>query len=169
MNGKAEDAVVRKSVHVQAPIGRAFSVFVEQMDTWWPPSHHAAKTPFEAIVVEPREGGKWYEQDAAGERSVWGTVLNWDPPHRVVFAWHLTLDPDRPDWIFDPDMSKASEVELRFTAGPQGTTLVELTHSKLERHGETYEQLRRLFEGPDAWQGILELFATIFESGMATA
>lgn len=56
-------------------------------------------------------------------------------------------------------LAKASEVEIRFTAEGPSTTLVELEHSKLERHGEGYEQLRELFDGPGAWQGILELFA----------
>lgn len=158
-----EKAVVRKSVRVKAPIERAFSVFVEQMETWWPATHHIGETPFEAIFVEPRVGGKWYERNVAGEICEWGTVLAWDPPHRVVFSWHLGPGHDQPDWVFDPDMSKASEVEIRFTAEESGVTFVELTHSKLERHGEGYEQLRVLFDGPGAWQGILELYAEIFE------
>lgn len=169
MNGNAEEAFVLKSVRVQAPIERAFSVFVEQMELWWPASHHSGKTPFQVIVVEPRVGGKWYEQDAAGKRCVWGTVIKWGPPHRVVFAWHLSLDHNQHDWVFDPDMSRASEVDIRFTAEQEGTTLIELIHSKLERHGENYEQLRSLFDSPDAWQGILEVYAQIFESGMAIA
>jgi hypothetical protein len=36
---------------------------------------------------------------------------------------------------------------------------VELTHSKLERHGEGYEQLRAMFDGPGAWGDILALYA----------
>jgi hypothetical protein len=56
-------------------------------------------------------------------------------------------------------MAKASEVEIRFTAAGPSTTLVELEHSKLERHGEGYEQLREMFDGPTAWAGILELYA----------
>jgi len=39
MKGNAEEAVVRKSVRVQAPIDLAFSIFVEQMEVWWPASH----------------------------------------------------------------------------------------------------------------------------------
>ena len=58
MPNAAEEAVVRKSVRVQAPIERAFSVFVEQMETWWPATHHIGKTPFEAIFIEPRVGGR---------------------------------------------------------------------------------------------------------------
>jgi hypothetical protein len=72
MANTVEGAVVRKTVRVQAPIDRAFSVFVEQMETWWPATHHIGKTPFEAIFVELRVGGRWYERNAAGELIVTG-------------------------------------------------------------------------------------------------
>ena len=164
MANLAEEAVVRKSIRVEAPIERAFSVFVEQMETWWPATHHIGKTPFEAIFVEPRVGGRWYERNAEGEQCDWGKVLKWDPPRVVSFSWHVGPGHDSPEWKFDPDMSRASEVEFRFTAEGPGTTLVELEHSKLERHGEGYEQLRALFDGPGAWEGILQGFAKRIEA-----
>ena len=159
MESTVQEAVVRKSVRVRAGLERAFSVFVEQMESWWPATHHLAPTPFELIVVEPRVGGRWYERDAQGVEGEWGKVLQWDPPHRVTFSWHVGPGHDRPDWVCDPDPAKASEVEIRFSDTGGGTTLVELEHSKLDRHGEGWEQLRALFEGPGAWQGILDLFA----------
>ncbi len=88
----AEAAVVRKSVRVHVPIERAFSVFVEQMETWWPPEHHIGANPFQSIFVEPRTGGRWYERDAQGNECQWGQVLAWEPPHRVTFSWHLGPD-----------------------------------------------------------------------------
>lgn len=159
MENTAVEAVVRKSVRVQVPIGHAFSVFVEQMEKWWPATHHIGKAPFEAIFVEPRVGGRWYEADAQGSQCQWGTVLAWDPPNRVCFSWHLGPGHDRPDWTFDSDMSKASEVELRFTAEGPGITLVELEHSKLDRHGEGWEQLRIGLDGPRAWNEVLARYA----------
>ena len=89
----------------------------------------------------------------------WGKVLAWDPPHRVAFSWHVGPGHDKPDWQADPDPAKASEIEIRFTAEGPGATLVELEHSKLDRHGEGYEQLRAMFDGPGAWGYILELYA----------
>ena len=159
MANTIEETVVRKSVRVQAPVERAFSVFVEQMETWWPATHHIGDTPFESIFVEPRVGGRWYERNAKGAQCEWGTVLAWEPPHKVRFSWHVGPGHDSPDWKFDPDMSHASEVEIRFSSAEGGATLVELEHSKLERHGEGYQQLRALFDGPGAWSGILECFA----------
>jgi len=163
MANNVAEAVVRKHARVKAPIDRAFSVFVEQMETWWPATHHIGKTPFVAIFVEPRAGGRWYERNAEGQLCDWGTVLVWEPPHRVTFSWHIGPGHDQPDWQFDPEMAKASEVEIRFTAEPEGTTLVELEHSKLERHGEGYEQLRAVFDGPGAWIAILAAYAQVVD------
>ncbi len=161
------EAVVRKSVREQVSIERAFSVFVEQMETWWPATHHIGSTPFEAIFVEPRVGGRWYERNAQGSLCDWGTVLVWDPPHRVTFSWHVGPGHDRPEWKFDPDIAKASEVEIRFVADGPGATQVMLEHSKLERHGEGYEKLRELFDGPGAWTAILSCYAKALESGQS--
>jgi uncharacterized protein YndB with AHSA1/START domain len=165
MSNAVEEAVVRKSVRVQVPIERAFSVFVEQMETWWPATHHIGEKPFETIFVEPRVGGRWYERDVAGNLNDWGTVRAWDPPHRVTFSWHVGPGHDQPDWVCDRDVAKASEVEIRFSAEGPATTLVELEHSKLERHGEGYQKLREIFDGPGAWQEILLLFAKAAQGG----
>ena len=126
--------------------------------------------PFEAIFIEPRVGGRWYERNAKGEHCDWGTVLQWEPPRRVCLSWHVGPGHDSPEWVADVtmDLTKASELEIRFTPEPAGTTLVELTHSKLERHGEGAEQLRDLFDGPGAWHGILDLFAKKTGSGQLT-
>lgn len=158
MSAAIVEAVVRKNVRVKAPISRAFSVFVEQMETWWPATHHIGSTPFVAIFVEPKVGGRWYERNTKGELCEWGQVLKWDPPNRVAFSWHVGPGHDQPDWKFDPDPERASEVEITFTAEGPHATFVELVHSKLERHGEGYEQLRAMFDGPTAWAGILALY-----------
>ena len=153
MQAPQEEIAVRKQLRVKAPLDRTFSVFVEQMERWWPPTHHIAPEPFESIFIEPRVGGRWYERDAKGNQCQWGQVLAWNPPHQVTLSWHLG-----PDWQFNPDLAKASEVELRFTPdGPDGTQ-VELIHSKIERHGEGFEQYRSALDGPGAWVAILDHF-----------
>lgn len=155
------DLRVHKTIRVQAPIERAFSVFVERMGSWWPATHHVGAIPFEDIFVEPRVGGRWYERNAQGEQCDWGVVLAWDPPRRVRLSWHVGPGHERPDWVVDPDRSRASEVEIRFRAAGPRETVVELEHSRIERHGEGAEQLRDLFDGPGAWIAILESFAEV--------
>jgi hypothetical protein len=125
------------------------------METWWPATHHIGKTPFEAIFVEPRVGGRWYERDVQGNQCDWGTVLAWEPPNRVTFSWHLGPGHDQPDWKATRTWRRRAKWRFDSRRKDQGTTLVELTHSKLERHGEGYEQLRTLFDGPGAWGDIL--------------
>jgi uncharacterized protein YndB with AHSA1/START domain len=159
-----EEAVVNKSVRVNVPVERAFSVFVEQMETWWPPAHHIGATPFESIFVEPRVGGRWYERNTQGDTCDWGTVLAWEPPHKVTFSWHLG-----PDWKFNPDLAKASEVEIRFTSEGPSSTFVELEHRAIERHGEGYEKLREMLDSPNAWSNTLAEFAKAVNAGKLSA
>ena len=154
MTRTAEEAVVRKSIRVHVPIELAFSVFVEQMEVWWPAAHHIGANPFQSIFVEPRVGGRWFERDASGNECDWGQVRAWDPPRLVTFSWHLG-----PDWKFDPDLAKASDVAIRFTSEGPATTFVELEHSGFERHGEGHERLRVILDSPDAWANTLVEFA----------
>jgi hypothetical protein len=51
-------AAVKRTIRVNVPIERAFRVFTEKMGTWWPGTHHIAKTPFVEVVVEPHAGGR---------------------------------------------------------------------------------------------------------------
>jgi hypothetical protein len=154
MESGVEEAVVKKSVRVETSIERAFHVFVEQMETWWPKSHHLGPREWELIVIEPRVGGRWYEQDATGGQCDWGTVLEWDPPRKARFSWHLGPKLGYEGWSYDPDIRRASELEIRFTA-EGGATQVKLEHSRLERHGIGAEKLRAIFDGPEAWEKIL--------------
>jgi uncharacterized protein YndB with AHSA1/START domain len=160
MESGVEEAVVKKSVRVKTSIERAFLVFVEQMESWWPKSHHIGTQEWELIVIEPRVGGRWYEQDATGRQCDWGTVLQWDPPHRARFRWHVGPKRDSEGWGYDPDTSRASEVEIRFTAEGEAI-LVELEHSKLGRHGLGAEKLRAIFDSPEAWEQILASYARV--------
>lgn len=65
-------------------------------------------------------------------------------------------------------LAKAGEVESLHHGRDLDHT-VEVIHSKLERHGERYEQLPALFGRPGAWQGILGLYAGTYESEAANA
>ncbi len=89
------------------------------------------------MVFEPRVGGQIYDRGSDGSECRWATVRAYEPPHRLVFSWNITLE-----WQLETDPAKVSEVEVRFT--PQGPerTLVELEHRHFERHGEGWEAMR---------------------------
>jgi uncharacterized protein YndB with AHSA1/START domain len=151
--GEAE-TTVRASVVVDAPIEHAFRVFTADMGAWWPKSHHIADASMAAAILEPRVGGRWYELGVDGSTCEWGVVLAWDPPHHVAFSWHLDGD-----FRLDRVPGHASRVDVWFTAQDDGSTLVGLEHSDLDRHGDGWRRLRDQVGAPGGWTGILARFA----------
>ncbi|HEY0412170.1 MAG TPA: SRPBCC family protein [Allosphingosinicella sp.] len=151
-------APIRKSLRVRAPREKAFRTFVEGMGGWWLKSHSLLKSPQRDVVIEPRDGGRWYEVSEDGSEQMWGRVLEWTAPERVVLAWQLTAD-----WAYDPDFE--TTVEVRFTAEGDHT-LVEFEHRDLERYGERAEELRGGYEsGMDGgWAALLATFQTLAEA-----
>jgi hypothetical protein len=144
---------VRQSIVVEAPRERAFTVFTEEMTSWWPmDAYSIGAGPMAAAVVEPREGGRWFERSEDGSETEWGRVLVWDPPERVVLVWQLSAD-----WTYDPALH--TEIEVRFTAEDDRRTRVELEHRKLEAYAERAEQMRTILGSDDGWGGLLRRFA----------
>jgi uncharacterized protein YndB with AHSA1/START domain len=147
------DASVKKSIIVNATLEHAFDVFTAGFDSWWPRSHHIGKSPMAKAVIEMRVGGRCYSTQVDGTDCDWGQILEWDPPHRFVLAWQITHQ-----WGYQPDLSKSSEVEIRFTAQPGGGTRVDLEHRHFERMGPEGDTMRVGVGGPGGWSGLMELF-----------
>jgi hypothetical protein len=145
---------VRKSIRVRASADRAFRVFTEEMDSWWPRTHHIGNSPMKRVVVEGTPGGSIHTEQEDGTTCPWGSVLAWEPPHRFLMAWRIT-----PEWQFQPDLEKCSQVELRFTPGDDGTTLVELEHRGIERHGTGCEKMRKDVDSEGGWGQLMAMFA----------
>jgi uncharacterized protein YndB with AHSA1/START domain len=143
-------APVRKQVRVAAPAERAFEIFTAGMGRWWPKGHSIGSSPQQDVIIEPRSGGVWKERGEDGSEVQWGKVLAWEPPSRVLLGWQLN-----PQWQFDPNL--LTELEIRFTPDGEGT-LVELEH-RMQGYGEAAEPMRQQMEGPEAWEGLLKLFA----------
>jgi uncharacterized protein YndB with AHSA1/START domain/uncharacterized damage-inducible protein DinB len=150
----AVEAPVKRSVTVKASIEHAFKVFTDGFDTWWPRSHHIGKQPMVKAVIETHAGGRCFGREADGNECDWGKVLTWEPPHRFVLAWQID-----PNWQYEPDLQKASEVEVRFTAEPGGLTRVDLEHRHFERHGEGAGKVRTGVDSAGGWGGLLQTFA----------
>ena len=143
---------VRKEVVVEAPPERAFRVFTDKFNAWWPRDHHIGKVEMEKAILEPRAGGRWYEVGVDGSQCDWGKVLVWDPPKRLVMAWQLNHE-----WQYDPAL--VTELELRFTPVGPMQTRVELEHRNLERFGEHAGKMRDALGSAQGWMTHLALFA----------
>jgi uncharacterized protein YndB with AHSA1/START domain len=154
MSIQSTAAPVRAEVVVQAPRERAFKVFTEGMNEWWPSSHHILEGELADMVFEPRVGGGIIDKGVDGGECRWARVLVYEPPERVVFSWDISLN-----WKHEPDEEATSEVEVRFTEISPSSTRVELEHRHLERHGAGWEAMRDAVGHQNGWKGGLELFA----------
>ena len=148
-------APVIKTVTVHTTPEKAFEVFTARFGDWWPlATHHTAPEDAAGAFIEPKVGGRWFERGVNGTETMWGYVTAWEPPDRLVLAWHLDLD-----FHFDPD--RASEVEVTFVANDASTTTVTLSHRNLEAHGESAPALRAAVDSGGGWGVLLQAFADL--------
>jgi uncharacterized protein YndB with AHSA1/START domain len=114
---------VRKSVLVPAAPQRAFELFTAHIQEWWPlRTHSVGAADAVGITFGEGVGAAIIETLADGTTSKWGTITEWQPPHRVAFTWHAgTPEPE------------ATLVEVTFAKDGPGSTVVRLVHSGWER------------------------------------
>lgn len=140
-------------VTVNVPVEQAFRVFTESFDAWWPHQYHIGQAEVAEVILQPYEGGRWYERGVDGSECDWGRVLVWDPPQRLVLTWQISGA-----WQFDPDPDHASEIEVRFHPdGPEQTT-VEVEHRHFERLVAGHD-VREAINGGGGWALLLDGFA----------
>ena len=140
-------------ITVSVPVEHAFRVFTSSFDSWWPREYHFGQAEMAEAILEPAEGGRWYERGTDGTERDWGRVLVWEPPQRLVVTWQTNGL-----YQYDPDPAHASEIEVRFTADGPEQTVVELEHRHLERLASG-DAIRGMIQSGGGWIAILELFA----------
>jgi uncharacterized protein YndB with AHSA1/START domain len=154
MTEQATTDAVRQSVTVPLPVERAFELFVDEFGKWWPKdSHHTGGAPLADAIIEPFEGGRWYERTQEGTESEWGRVLVVERPHRILLAWQLS-----PKFEYDPEPARATEVEVTFEPQGEGTS-VTLEHRGFEVHGDGGPPMRKAVAAEGGWPRLLEIYA----------
>ena len=135
------------SFTVACPPDHAFAVWAGRTSMWWPHGHSVSAAPGLTVTFEPRPGGRIYERTPAGEEHEWGEVLVWEPPHRLVYLWHLRFD-----------RSDATEVEIRFApeSADAATTAVTIVHRGWERLGAKAPERRA--RNRRGWDGLVPHF-----------
>jgi uncharacterized protein YndB with AHSA1/START domain len=158
MSTQAQATSIQTEIVVEAPIERAFQVFVEQFDRIKPREHNMLGADVAETVFEPRVGGHIYDRGVDGSECRWARVLAYEPPDRVVFSWDIS-----PQWRPETDLEKTSEVEVRFIAETPERTRVALEHRNLDRHGDQWESLRDGVASPDGWPLYLQRYEGLLE------
>jgi uncharacterized protein YndB with AHSA1/START domain len=146
MSQQASETAVRKSVVVDRPVEDAFRVYTEQVGSWWPfaKTHSVTEEDVETVILEGREGGRFYELTKSGDEHLWGTILVWEPPQRIVHSWH----PGRGE-------ETSQEVEVTFTQVGNGTR-VDLVHTGWEVLGDRMAEVVASYE--TGWDVVLSHF-----------
>jgi hypothetical protein len=112
--------LVRVSIDVDVDPATAFSVFTDEIDTWYKRGRHAFYDPDRAIAIrfEPRVGGRLIEvyDAASGDGREMGRVTVWEPGRRLVFV-----------------DGRETEVDVLFESVDDGSTRVTLEHRGFER------------------------------------
>jgi uncharacterized protein YndB with AHSA1/START domain len=123
---------------------RAFEVWTAKTSLWWPTGHSVSADPDLVVTFEPHPGGRIFERTPVGIEHEWGEILDWEPPHRLRYLWHIRRD-----------RSDATEVEIRFAGSGDGT-LVSIVHRGWERLGAMGPEWRD--RNRQGWAGLLPHF-----------
>ncbi len=141
---------VAESIRVNATPEEAFDYFTSRIGEWWPldkASYGGDRA--KEIFLEPRVGGRFFERFVDGDELQAGSVVECDPPDRIIFTWRTA------DWEGE------TEVEVTFTPVADGTR-VDLTHRGFERIGPAGPDVAAGFRG--GWPGVMAAFATKLDS-----
>jgi uncharacterized protein YndB with AHSA1/START domain/uncharacterized protein YciI len=141
-------APIRRAVIVAAPVETAFAVFTDDFGDWWPLDQHSA---LEAGGTVAMTDGEIVEVSASGQQAHWGSVLVWEPPHRVAFSWHPG----------HPPSDRNSQVDVRFT-DLDGQTLVVLEHSGWEVFDDPASARNEYGRG---WPQVIARYAAAISGG----
>jgi uncharacterized protein YndB with AHSA1/START domain len=153
---QAPATAVGHSIVVDAPIERAFKVFVEDFDQIKPREHNMLAVDIAETVFEPHVGGHVIDRGVDGSECRWARVLAYEPPNRVVISWDIS-----PQWQIETDRDRTSEVEVRFVAEGPERTRVQLEHRYLDRHGDGWLSLRDGVQGDQGWPLYLRRYAEV--------
>ena len=127
-----------KRIEVPCNQKKAFTVFVDEMHTWWPlgkfTTSAMAGAPAVGISIDKVPGGKITELGAGGRETHWGTVKSYDPYGAFSMDFHIP----RPDYEVGP----MSLVEVTFTEMDSQRTMVELKQTNWEVFADMAEGVR---------------------------
>jgi uncharacterized protein YciI/uncharacterized protein YndB with AHSA1/START domain len=115
-------APIRRALIVDATPETAFEVFTADFGGWWPVAEFSVFGDGGSVALTD---GEIVEVSASGEQVIWGSITAWEPPQRVAFTWHPSLETTAP----------MSQVDVRFTE-LDGQTLVVLEHSGWESYDD---------------------------------
>jgi uncharacterized protein YndB with AHSA1/START domain len=108
--------MIRKSILVACPPDQAFRLFTARIHEWWPEDRR--HLPDSRLSLTEDEGLR--ERASDGRQAELGRVRLWDPPRRLLLAFHVGSDAAHPtdlEVLFQPD-AEGTRVCINHQAGP---------------------------------------------------
>ena len=133
---------VRRSREVAAAPERTWTALTAEIGRWWPLGGRFSCSGDPTAAVAFRDG-LLVETEPDGTEHVWGEVLRWEPPHRVLLTWHPG----------QPAGPTATEVELTVVPLSSGGSRVEVVHTGWERLARDPAPVRESYDG--GWDSVL--------------
>ncbi|HYL08104.1 MAG TPA: SRPBCC domain-containing protein [Candidatus Udaeobacter sp.] len=130
---------------VECSAEHAFDTWTSRATSWWPPEHTVSHQRDATIVFEPQPGGRIFERTQDGVEFDWGEIVEWEPPRRLRYLWHIATDP-----------ANATDVEIVFHPLSRSRTRVEIEHGGWERlgdHGPAWREANHA-----GWDGVLPFY-----------
>lgn len=138
---------LRIAFEVDCSPEHAFATWTDRATSWWPPEHTVSHEPGAEIVFEPRRGGRIFERTEGGREIEWGEIVEWDPPRRLRYLWHIAAEP-----------ASATDVEIVFRGLANSTTRVEIEHGGWDRLGDIGRAWREANRA--GWDGVLPAYTS---------
>jgi uncharacterized protein YndB with AHSA1/START domain len=80
---------VEIEVKIDAPPQQVWDAMVNRTTDWWRKDFYTNPNT-RGFHIEPRPGGRMYEDWGESNGAIWATVLTVDAPRRIQFMGHLT-------------------------------------------------------------------------------
>src|SRR5438270_8194336 len=79
---------VELNIEIDASIEKVWNAVIEDITLWWPRDFYACANT-KNFVIEPKVGGRLYEDAGNGNGVQWYTIIAIDPPKSMNLAGYL--------------------------------------------------------------------------------
>ena len=143
---------IRKELKIGIGKNEAFKKFRNELNDWWPKEYTWSQDKLKEIRIDGKKDGLCSEIGPHGFRCDWGRVTALIENEKIGLKWQIS--PKREPV---PNPENASDMTLVFKEN-QGSTMLEFEHSNFENHGDGAGDYRKMMDGEQGWDYILNAY-----------
>ena len=132
---------VELELSIKAPITKVWGDIVSNTTKWWPKDFYTSSASKE-FIIEPKLGGRMYEDAGSGTGLVWMTVHGIEPPKYIYLVGHI-----RPPF----GGPAISMLNIRLSSEGKNETKLELSDAVF---GQVSENMAKSLD--DGWKYLFE-------------